>query len=312
MAILKNTKVIRSNEAFRQLVSECPDLLLHYKKKGLLRLSDRVYSLHCYPVFSERTKNFSKSSILYCQDLTDYFHLREKLLQSERMSSLANMGQNMAHQLNNPLTGIRSLIQVLRKEESFFCEEFQEIEKAARRCQKIIGSFLSFSRSGEMSPEVLDLNLVLKDTLPLLKTLLAKVQLTLNTCSSPLFVTADFSLLQQALFNIILNGCQALQTRPSPKLEIESGLHEGGTAFLSVKDNGPGIPEKQMEKIFKPLWTTKKKGEGTGLGLSMAQKAVKSFEGDICVSNLPEKGACFSILLPVAAQKTTGVVQNYN
>ena len=169
--------MIRSNEAFKKLIAEYPELLSQKKTKGLLRLKDHIYQLHYYPVSCLENENFSKSGILYCQDLTEYFHLREKLLQSKKMSSLSKLGRNMAHQLNNPLTGISSLIQVLRENSKnlFFEEEFQEMEKAARRCQSIIGSLLSFSRSEEDNlEEILDLNLVLKDTFPLLKTLLEK------------------------------------------------------------------------------------------------------------------------------------------
>ena len=307
LAILRKFKVIRSNEAFKKLAAEFPDLLSCQKRKGVLQLQNRIYNLHCYPVFLKENKNLSETSVLYCQDMTDYFSLREKLLHSEKMASLASLGQNMAHQLNNPLTGISSLIQVLQqnKQKLPFDEEFQELEKAARRCQKIIGSLLSFARSGEISHEVLDLNLVLEDTLPLLKTLLAKVKFTLKTNPKPLLVRGDFALLQQALFNIILNGCQALQGRPFPTLEIEAGLDEKKTVFLSVKDNGPGIPAEQKEKIFQALWTTKKQSEGTGLGLSMAQKAIQSFNGAILVSSAIEKGACFKIVLPLSNQQPT-------
>ena len=260
-----------------------------------MRCENRIYDLRRYSVLSSKDGKPSENSILYCQDLTDYFHLREKLLQSKKMASLAKLGQNMAHQLNNPLTGISSSIQALKQssKELPFQEEFQEMENAARRCQKIICSLLSFSRSKAMPHDILDLNCILEDTLPLLKTLLAKVHLTLKTDPKPLPIRGDGALLQQAVFNIILNSCQALQGRPTPMLEIESGLYKTEQAFLSVKDNGPGIPEKQMEKIFQPLWTTKKQGEGTGLGLSMAQKAVKSFEGLISVSSLPEKETQF-------------------
>lgn len=306
LAILKQFKVTRSNEAFKKLIADCPDLLSQQKTKGLLRLKDHIYQLHYYPVSHPKSKNFSGSGILYCQDLTEYFYLREKLLQSEKMSSLAGLGRNMAHQLNNPLTGISSLIQALRENSKnlSFDEEFQEMEKAARRCQSIIGNLLSFSRSEEDNlEEVLDLNLVLQDIFPLLKTLLEKVCLTLKMDSVPLLVRGNFSLLQQAVFNIILNSCQALQKRNSPKLEIESGFDKNKRVYLSIKDNGPGIPLEQLENIFQPLWTNKKQGEGTGLGLSIAQKVVKSLSGDIYVKSTLEKGACFRIILPSVNQQ---------
>lgn len=301
LAILKRFKVIRSNEAFKKLIAVHPELLSQQKTKGLLRLKDRIYQLHYYPVSCLKNKNFSKSGILYCQDLTEYFHLREKLLQSEKMSALSKLGRNMAHQLNNPLTGISSLIQALRESSKnlSFEEEFQEIEKAARRCQSIIGSLLSFSRSeADNVEEILDLNLILKDTFPLLKTLLEKICLTLKMGSAPLPVKGNFSLLQQAIFNIILNSCQALQSENFPKLEIESGFDKNKKVYLSIKDNGPGIPPEQLKNVFQPLWTNKKQGEGTGLGLSIAQKAIKKFSGDIYVRSAPKKGACFRMVLP--------------
>ena len=304
LAILKQFKVIRSNDAFEKLIADCPDLLSQQQRKGLLRIKKHIYQLHYYSVVHPN----SKSGILYCQDLTEYFLLREKLLQSEKMSSIAELGRNMAHQLNNPLTGISSLIQALTKnsESCSFDEGFKEMEKAARRCQSIIGSLLSFSRSGEDTlEEVLDLNIVLRDTFPLLKTLLEKVCLTLKMKPDPLLVRGDFSLLQQAVFNIILNSCQALQKRNSPKLEIESGFDTNTKVYLSIKDNGPGIPSEQLKNIFQPLWTNKKQSEGTGLGLSIAEKAVKRFSGDIYVKSVLEKGACFRIVLPIAGEQAT-------
>ena len=305
LAILRNFKVIRSNRAFEQLSLDYPDLLTFKKTTNFLRLKDRVYKRHYYPVVSGYDKKLIESGVLYYQDLTDYFQLREKLLQSEKMTSLARLGQNIAHELNNPLTGISSLIQALREnsKELSFLEEFQEMEKASRRCQKIIGNLLSFSLSTETAQDTLDLNQVLEETLPLLKTLLARVRLTLKTSPRPLPVRGNFSLLQQGVFNIILNGCQALEGRPSPKMEIQSGFSKEGKAFISIKDNGPGIPEAQLEKIFQPLWTTKREGEGTGLGLSMAQRVIKSFGGEVSVSNISEGGACFKILLPLLKEK---------
>ena len=121
--------------------------------------------------------------------------------------------------------------------------------------------------------------------------------------SVPLLVKGNFSLLQQAIFNIVLNSCQVLQNRNSPKLEIESGIDKNKRVYLSIKDNGPGIPQKQLENIFQPLWTNKKQGEGTGLGLSIAQKVIKSFSGDIYVKSAPQEGACFKIVLPSANQQ---------
>lgn len=90
-------------------------------------------------------------------------------------------------------------------------------------------------------------------------------------------------------------------------MEDQSGFCKDGMVFLSFRDNGPGIPQEDIERIFQPLWTSKKQGEGTGLGLSMAQKAVQSFSGRICVLSSPEKGACFKILLP-AVQTLTQTV----
>ena len=304
LAILKKSQVIRSNNAFKVLFAKAPHL--NSLRKGLLQLKNNTYHLHYYPV--SENKN-ATTGVLYCQDMTAYFDLRRRLLESEKMTALAHLGRNIAEELTSPLNHISSLIQTLKDSHQnlSFKEEFQEIRKASLRCQKIIKSLLSFSRSGKGFCEILDLNLVLKDTLPLLKTLLTHLKLTLKTASDPLLVRGDFSLLQQAVFNIILNGCQALQGQKMPEMLIESGFCKDGMVFLSFRDNGPGIPQEDIERIFQPLWTSKKQGEGTGLGLSMAQKAVQSFSGRICVLSSPEKGACFKILLP-AVQTLTQTV----
>ena len=324
------------------------------------------------------------SGILYFQDMTERFHLRERLLQSEKMASIARLGKNMADRLNEPLEEIRSLIQPLATRSPGPDKTLLEMEQAALRCQTIIKSLLSFSgsaprrgapRSGPNRPPkrlsaepnrplpddgdelsggrpgaatsggdrakagansageskafptspattppsaigqaggeretraplpaketLVDLNQAVRAALPLLKTALAKPRLSIRLSPQPLFVKGDFSLLQQAAFNIILNGCQALEGRSDPELRIKSQYDKkSGENRLSIQDNGPGLSIERPEDVFQPFWTGRKQDGGTGLGLSIAQKAVQNCGGDISIETAPERGACFQIILP--------------
>ena len=288
-------------------VSENPtaaNLVSENEEQNFLRLQGRIYKRRCHPLLPGGQ---TESGILYFQDMTERFHLREKLLQSEKMASIARLGKNMADRLNEPLEEIRALIQPLTAKPAEPDKTLLEMEQAALRCQTIIKSLLSFSGGETAAPApfpsstetLVDLNQAVRAALPLLKTALAKPRLSLHLSPKPLLVKGDFSLLQQASFNIILNSCQALEGRRRPELRIQSQYDKkSGKSRLSIQDNGPGLSIEKPEDVFQPFWTGRKQAGGTGLGLSIAQKAVQNCGGDISIETAPDRGACFQIILP--------------
>ena len=307
LALLKDNKILRSNECFKQLLSLCPKIKL-YRKKHLLQINNQIYQIHYYPIpLEEKETSFSQTGIMYCQNLTNYFQLKEKALQSEKMTLVSNLGKNLAHELNNPLTGILSMTQILQKNEDHknFNQDLKEVEKSVVRTQKIITSFLTFSRNQKTEKELCNLNQVIEDTLPLLKTLSQKIKIHLSLEKEPLpFILGNFSLLQQVIFNLITNACQAVihSKTSSPLIEIKTKVKNNKVLIL-VTDNGHGISKEHQEKIFQPLWTTKKDGEGTGLGLGITKQFVHNFGGQIEVKSKPHKETTFTLAFPFKNKK---------
>ena len=306
LAILQNFQVIRLNDSFKKNLSMSPDFLKKKKQSGLVEIKNKIYQIHYYPI--SQFKNLNPTRILYCQDMTKHFYLKEQLFQSEKMASLYELGKNMAHQLNNPLTGVRSMTQILcqNPELDNFKEELIEVEKAVQRSQKIIENLLSFSQlRGE--PKTCNLNQVVEDTLPLLKSMTKDLLLKMELCKQLVEVKGDFSILQQVAYNLILNACQALKENKNQKkacIQISTNIVSKDKAYLKIKDNGPGIPKQNLEKIFQPLWTDKKRGQGTGFGLGIARHFIRQYEGELLVSSKEKEFACFTVLLPLSCSDT--------
>lgn len=299
LAILRDFQAVRLNDSFKKNLSA-----VSFKQKklpGFIETGKKIYQVHYYSI--SRLKNLCSTGILYCQDMTKHFHLKEQLFQSEKMASISELGKNMTHQLNNPLTGIRSMAQILCQEPDLndFKEELMEVEKAAGRSQKIIENLLSFSQLREKQ-KTCDLNQVVQDTLPLLKNMTCGFQIEIELDKQPLKVKGDFSILQQTVYNLILNACQALKEKKGSRkslIQIRTDKNSENTACLTIRDNGPGISPQHLEKIFQPLWTSKKRGQGTGFGLGITRKFIQNLGGDISVSSQENEFACFTVLLPL-------------
>lgn len=293
LAILRNFKVVRRNESFRKELSHAKDFLKQKKVSGFLSVGEKKYQLYYYPLRD-------LMGILYAQDITHQFLLKAQLFQTEKMSALCELGQNIAHQLNNPLAGVKAMTQILKQQTDLkaFFQELEELEKAMERSEKIIQSVLSFSELKE-TKELCDLNQVLEGTLPLLKSMTKGICLEKKLHNKALKVCGSFAVFQQIVYNLILNACQALsedKNNPEPKISITTKKLAGNKVCLKIKDNGIGIPKAHLEKIFQPFWTNKK--NGTGFGLGITKQFVEKSGGKLFVSSKEKEFACFTILLP--------------
>ena len=298
LAILKDSQVLLENSSFKKHFSFSKNFLKEKRFSGFLEQGEKTYQLHYYPLKKSM-------GVLYCQDMTKYFALKEQLFQIKKMSLLSNLGQNMAHQLNNPLTGVKAMTQVLRSRPDLekFKEEFEELEKAIHRSQKIIESFLSFSAQNSQLKSC-NINQILKDTLLLLKKAVRVVRLKTDFCLENLEIKADYALLQQAFYNLILNACEALEEdkgNKNPEIQISVYPVSEKEVCLKIKDNGIGIEQENLKKIFQPFWTSKKKG--TGFGLGVTKKIVQQFNGKIFISSQKNQFTCFTLIFPCYSQK---------
>ena len=299
LALLKDFKILQTNLSFQKAISKNQEF---FKKKQLskcIKVKNKTYQLFYYSLNESL-------GILYAQDMTRCFFLKGQLFQTEKMLDLFKLGKNMAHQLNNPLTGVKAMTQILRRNPKLkhFQTEFQELEKAIERSGKIIQNFLSFSEIGKGFKSC-DLNQVIQATLPLLKSMTKQIKLKKALSKEPLKVKGDFALFQQIIYNLVLNGCQALMEdsqNPQPTLTIVTDKISEDKICLKIKDNGIGIPADHLDKIFQAFWTSKK--DGTGFGLGVTKKIVEKHKGEIFVSSREKGQTCFTVMLPSYCPET--------
>jgi signal transduction histidine kinase len=189
----------------------------------------------------------------------------------------------------------------------------QEMITAVERGSNLTRSMLAFSRKQFMRMRPLELNRMLTDALMLGRKLLSNtIQLEFIPCEEPLHVTADSTLLQQVLFNLLTNardampngGTITIETKlvliPDPDLLLlHNSSHKGPFARLMVTDQGAGIPEEIRQKIFDPFFTTKEVGQGTGLGLSMAFGTMQQHGGFLSIASSSDQGTTIAVCLPI-------------
>jgi len=288
LAILNEDKTpIRSNTHFQKIYKKNPSLFL----KDNFQNEEKQYEKHTYSVVN----NDQNYTIEHFTNVTSYLLLREQMAQNQKMSALGKLANDVAHLLSNPLTGIRSMAQLL-SEEAQDKDHFLEIEKVARRCQKIIANFIQFSRQTNKNLSC-DLNQVVNQTLPFLKTVVQRKKILLDLEEEKIPAQAEPCLLQQVVFNLVRNALEAVGEKGQVCIKTYIHQHQ---AWLSVQDNGCGIPESLQEKIFSPFFTTK--SEGTGLGLRISYQVIKKFGGQLKVQSKAGEGSCFTCSLPLTKE----------
>ncbi|MBX3021096.1 MAG: hypothetical protein KF799_05410 [Bdellovibrionales bacterium] len=287
-------RVLRSNSHWREDFRA----VLHSKNQHI-RSGARLYTIEKYPIRMNESAP-PLSWVVYLRDETRSRQLKSQAVQVEKMSAIGQLAGHIAHELNNPLTGIRSLSQVLLTEtasESQVNKDLQEVERASARCQGIINNLLDFSRGGlEHKIEIMDLNEIARRTLPFLKSATGKFRSDIQLSDGELPVKVEPHLMQQVIFNLVNNACQAM------KEQGEIGVHTRISppwAILEVKDTGPGVAEDLKDRIFEPFFTTKAEGEGTGLGLSLSRDFVRQFGGELELESEDGHGSVFRVRLPL-------------
>lgn len=286
--------VLRSNSHWNEQHTQALRLHSHRIRQG-----DKLYIVERYPI-RVNADSPPLSWVVYLRDETRSWKLKSQVVQVEKMSAIGQLAGHIAHELNNPLTGIRSLAQVLLTETEAGSQvhgDLGEVEKAAERCQGIINNLLEYSKGGlDHRVQKTDLNEVVKKTLPFLKSALGRFRTDIDLSDEELPIKVEPHLLQQVIFNLVNNACQALPEKGEVRVRTS---RENGFAILEVEDNGPGIPQELQTQIFEPFFTTKSEGEGTGLGLSISREFVRQFGGEISCLSEPGHGATFRVQLKV-------------
>jgi signal transduction histidine kinase/CheY-like chemotaxis protein len=245
------------------------------------------------------------------RDLTDLKATQLQLIQAEKLATIGEVISGVAHELNNPLTGVLGYSQLLmaRNRDSQTGRELDKISQAAQRCQKIVKNLLSFARADKPNRRLLGINGIIEKTLDLKKYQLHvnNIQVVKNLDPDLPCTTLDFHQIQQVFLNLINNAQHAIAGAGMNPGRIEvTTSHDGDTIQVRMSDNGHGMSPKTLERIFEPFFSTKRDGEGTGLGLSVSYGIVKEHGGTILASSREEEGTTFVLEFPIMAEKDAG------
>ena len=233
-----------------------------------------------------------------------------QLLQAEKMSSLGKMAAGVAHQLNNPLSGIILFTKLVMEEYDLPKDAIEDLERVlddAKRTRDIVKELLEFARqtSHEMKPQ--DLNAIISRTIFLLEnqSIFQNIEIEKQLDGNFPMINGDAQQLNHVFMNIILNAADALEG--SSKLSLKTYTKpQNSKGYIEISDTGSGIAEDILPHIFEPFYTTKEQGKGTGLGLSMVYGIVESHNGHIRVESGPDKGTTFFIEFPIPGCENGG------
>jgi two-component system, NtrC family, sensor kinase len=261
----------------------------------------RVLRITAAP-FAERAGRVA----LLVEDVTEQRIMEAQLIQNDKMASIGQLVSGVAHELNNPLTSIAGLTELLLERElhpDVPREHLRVIHDQADRAGRIVRNLLTFARKGVPEKTPVDLNDVAARTALLIvyEMQLHGIELEQALSPDPVLVLGDRHELQQVLLNLITNAVQAVSgLPPGARRQIAiTTTREDGQAILRVRDTGPGVAPQHASALFTPFFTTKAAGQGTGLGLSLSYGLVKAHDGELTYEPPPDGGAEFRVALPL-------------
>lgn len=233
------------------------------------------------------------------RDATNEVQLMEKLVQSEKLVALGKLAAGVAHEINNPLTGILSYAESIAEEldkDNPLQEDIAIIIRETLRCRDIVRNLLDFAKQSNPKFEVVDPNSIIKQSLDLVSRLpqFKDIEIEVLLEEKVPKIKADAKQIQQVILNFLINAADAMKYKG--KVTVSSEYYrQQKKCIISVEDTGPGIPENLMDKIFEPFFSTK---STSGLGLAVSWGIIERHHGTIEVDTAPSGGAIFRILLP--------------
>ncbi len=248
--------------------------------------------------------------------LEQQFADQTRLLQQHKMMSLGRLAASVVHEINNPLAGIlnyiRLMIKIVSRGSTLTPENLQKfrrylnlVESETSRCSKIISNLLAFSRKSKLEFSDIDMNELLEKCILLSQHKLALQNIEIKTALKQgiTTVSGDFNQIQQCLINLIFNAVDAMPEGGTLTIGCVHNQSKG-IVEIKVEDTGSGISEEDLPHIFEPFYSTKREGNGLGLGLATVFGIIDRHKGTITVDSKLGKGTVFTITLPVGKRKS--------
>jgi two-component system NtrC family sensor kinase len=265
------------------------------------QIGDEMYQVSIFPVQADD----QRLAIHLMKNITEVRLLKDRLYHADKLASIGLLVSGVAHEINNPLTGTIAYSELLsmRVTDESVKAELKKIMDSAERCKKIVDNLLIFSRQRTPAKSLESVSDIIERAIDLRSYWLRKNHITIVRDFDPVStVLVDSQQIQQVVLNLLMNAEQAIAASGRTDGTIRFTTRndrEAKQVVLQVEDNGPGVPQRVVDKIFDPFFTTKPVGVGTGLGLSIAHGIVTEHGGTIMLEQSESGGAVFTIHLPV-------------
>ena len=223
----------------------------------------------------------------------------------EKLASVGLLAAGIAHELNNPLTGVLTFSSLMRKKVPDGSQDAADLDlviRETKRCAAIIRRLLDFAREKKPEKQYADLNRLIEETARIVErpAHLRDIEIRMELDRSLPAVWADADQIKQVMMNMLVNAQHAIEQKGSITLRTRK---LGDQVEISIIDSGCGIPQKDLQRIFDPFFTTKAPGQGTGLGLAVSHGIVEAHGGSIDVASIVGEGSTFRVLLPINPTK---------
>ena len=293
---LEQTIPVRSDDEFGQLAASFNSMTVALRKS------------------EEELREWGRTLEQKVEKRTQELRIAEaETVRSEKLASVGLLASGIAHELNNPLTGVLTFTTLLRRkmpDGSADAEDLDLVIRETRRCATIIRRLLDFAREKTPEKKFADLNHVIQDTARIIErpASFRDIEIAMDLDPDLPQVWVDADLIKQVIMNMLVNAQHAIEHEgsitvrsrrcPQPR-SPEPGMAPVPMVEIAIIDTGCGIPEKNLKRIFDPFFTSKEVGKGTGLGLSVSHGIVRAHGGAIEVESMVGKGSTFRIYLPV-------------
>lgn len=304
-------------------IAICAALLLvltYFIQRPLIELQDKIArlgegNLNVTVKFARRNDEIGDLGRNFNRMVTQLRESREEIerlhhtqmSRAEHLATLGELATGLAHEIRNPLAGIAGVVEIIGRDlppTSPARAVVKEVRQEIAQINRILTDLLQTARPHPPEIRRSDLNTTVEHAVMLARqqALSRPIDIVLHKSSGPAEVEHDSDQIHQVLLNLLLNSIQAIEGQGKITVEVES---RADNAAITVVDTGRGIPPEHLPNIFRPFYTTK--GNGTGLGLSLARRIVEEHHGQIDVTSAPGQGTSFVVLLPVQKAETAVV-----